>query len=547
MPSPTEKDPEAVSRDAAIVPPPSTQPSPPSTCRPFPLPCSSMTSREAPPPPKLTSLVQKLSHSLPFVVHLLLVSVAVLSNSLLALAVHLVDGPLHHNWSLVTTLTHAIVKTTMFMNPPQGFHSIRFVRQTEAIVEGIKAISRYLPVWFTGTHTIADAEIVIHNAGAFSKFVRDVITEGTSKTTPIEDPLLRTSRSVRGEWISRKDLDFAGQDPAVESTTAPLSPASPVILFVHGGAHYFLSPTSYRPLTTFLCDSRNASVFALDYRKSPTFIFPSGLEDVLAAYLAMFPPPALLSTDSTLQDSCSVEFVSASDSGNAILDQTCRGVHKHHNKPFYMVGDSSGGGLILQALAVIKALDWKMPDRVVLLSPFVDTGLESKSWYRNQLSDYMTLDSAGIDWAMRCYRGEVPLSNRFLSPLLESYKGYGLKILIQAGDSEVLTDDAMRLYQQIVQTSGDETTCRLELYHGMFHVFQCLGHVASSATEALKRVEEFLNESDDDVDTDVEVDLDNEDEQTIYTEHSTSSPSKSMVYLTVETNGSVAESTISVS
>jgi acetyl esterase/lipase len=61
----------------------------------------------------------------------------------------------------------------------------------------------------------------------------------------------------------------------------------PLILYLHGGANSALSSKSHRAITSRLSSECRALVYALDYRLSPESIFPSALEDVLAAYLAL--------------------------------------------------------------------------------------------------------------------------------------------------------------------------------------------------------------------------------------------------------------------
>lgn len=48
-----------------------------------------------------------------------------------------------------------------------------------------------------------------------------------------------------------------------------------------------MSPRSHRVITSRLSYECDALVYALDYRLAPESIFPSAIEDALAAYLAL--------------------------------------------------------------------------------------------------------------------------------------------------------------------------------------------------------------------------------------------------------------------
>jgi acetyl esterase/lipase len=89
----------------------------------------------------------------------------------------------------------------------------------------------------------------------------------------LETSLMEDSRHLDGEFVLGRGMG-SGSD-------------LPIILYLHGGAHSFMSPKSHRVITSRLSSECRALVYALDYRLSPESIFPSALEDVLAAYLAL--------------------------------------------------------------------------------------------------------------------------------------------------------------------------------------------------------------------------------------------------------------------
>jgi acetyl esterase/lipase len=89
----------------------------------------------------------------------------------------------------------------------------------------------------------------------------------------LEPSLGENTRHLDGEFVLGKGI-ASGSD-------------LPIILYLHGGAHSFMSPKSHRVITARLSSECRALVYALDYRLSPESIFPSALEDALASFLSL--------------------------------------------------------------------------------------------------------------------------------------------------------------------------------------------------------------------------------------------------------------------
>ena len=124
------------------------------------------------------------------------------------------------------------------------------------------------------------------------------------------------------------------------------------ILFLHGGAYFYFSPSDgYRPLTTRLAARTGLPVLAIDYRLAPEHPFPAAVVDAIAA-LAW------------------------------IRDNGPDGAAPARR--VFLCGDSAGGGLALAALmarhhpeglpdATAKlAADTPLVDGLIALSPYTD-------------------------------------------------------------------------------------------------------------------------------------------------------------------------------
>jgi acetyl esterase/lipase len=232
-----------------------------------------------------------------------------------------------------------------------------------------------------------------------------------------------------------------------------------------------MSPNTHRGITSEAARSCNAKVFALDYRLAPENPFPSAVVDALAAYLALVQPDAVVGSNCSLNTKV------------------------YSNNQVFLMGDSSGCSLILQLLQTLKALSLPMPAGACLMSPFVNNELSGKSWQRNWNSDFVSLgnfllnlDMDGVHWAIQMYSNGLDPAHRSLSPICGDLSGLP-PILIQAGDSEVVADDAILLFKVSSQAGNP---VELQLFKHMFHCFQTFGFLPQAGI-AFSRMGKFIN------------------------------------------------------
>ena len=137
------------------------------------------------------------------------------------------------------------------------------------------------------------------------------------------------AKILKGEWIEMKSHLHAEQrDPA--------SVPKRTLLYVHGGAYFFSSVATERYQIQRHARKLNCRAFAPRYRLAPQYPFPCAILDVLAAYLY-------------LVDSCHIP------PGEILIS-----------------GDSSGGGLVLGLLCLLRDVSLPLPAGAMLISPWVD-------------------------------------------------------------------------------------------------------------------------------------------------------------------------------
>lgn len=250
---------------------------------------------------------------------------------------------------------------------------------------------------------------------------------------------------VRGEWVLAP-----GHDPDVR------------LLYVHGGAFQAGTPLSHRGLTTALAERTGASVLAVEYRLQPEHRRRAAVHDVRAAWRWMIatgpaaPGPAERAT---------------------------------------AAGDSAGANLVLGLLQHLRDTGGRQADAAAVFAPSTDVTLSGPSWTENIASDAFLGPSFGrlmalprtvlllAIWMTSGYRPTDPT----VSPLLGDLRQLP-PTLVQASDSEMLRDDAIR-YATKAREAG--SPAELQLWPGMIHVFQAFGDIPQ-AQRALDEAARFL-------------------------------------------------------
>lgn len=245
-----------------------------------------------------------------------------------------------------------------------------------------------------------------------------------------------TLRGVPGEWISN-------------SCVTPKR----TVLYLHGGGYIVGSPRMYRDLTSRIVQQWQARVAVIDYRLSPEHRFPAAQEDALDAY-------------------------------RALLEQG------HASGQIVIAGDSAGGGLTLATALRVRDAGLPPPAALVLFSPWLDLTIDSAS--ARTVDDDAMLTVRGLKGAARDYVGtDGDLRDPLASPLFADLHDLP-PLLIQVTDREILLDDSRRLEVAVRQAGGHAT---LQVWPGLFHVWQLFAGKMPESVRALAQAAEFLDRS----------------------------------------------------
>ena len=257
---------------------------------------------------------------------------------------------------------------------------------------------------------------------------------------------LLVPRPPRGTRVKRLHLDSV---KAVSIATRQ-SLGDRHVLYLHGGGHVAGKPALYRDFTWRIAAAARARVIILDHRLAPEHPYPASLDDAVNAYRAL------------------------------IAD----GADPQH---MAVMGESSGGGLMLAMLLKLRDEGTPLPAAAVALSPWTDLALTGHSMKLNARADPMIRSEEAPRLASQYLAGVDPRTP-YASPLYGDPAGLP-PTLIQVGSDEVLLDDSVRMAERM-RAAGCEI--ELEIWPRMPHAWQVWARIMPEAREALARIGAFV-------------------------------------------------------
>jgi acetyl esterase/lipase len=239
---------------------------------------------------------------------------------------------------------------------------------------------------------------------------------------------------VRGEWLVPRAIRSEG-----------------VLLYLHGGGFISGSAALFRLISVRLCELLGARVFSPDYRLAPEHPFPAAIEDAVAGYRW------LLKNGASPRD-------------------------------IVVAGESAGGGLAFSLLLALRGDGGPLPAGVVVMSPWTDMEGSGESVVKNAATCVMCGEN--IPALAALYLHGQPARAPLASPIYADLAGFP-PVLLQVSGSELLLDDARRMYQN-AQAAGVRS--RLSIYPGQPHGWHILYGILPEATTACREAAEFVRE-----------------------------------------------------
>lgn len=224
------------------------------------------------------------------------------------------------------------------------------------------------------------------------------------------------------------------------------------LLYLHGGGFVSGSGGYYLPLAAHISSAAKCAVLLPDYRLAPEHPFPAGLEDCVSAH----------------------EWMRLNGPSGP---SPC--------KATFIAGDSAGGNLTLATLLALRDRKRPLPLAGIPLSPATDMTLASESL--KTVYDPV-ISAKTMPWFREFYLGKTDPRNPLASPVFGDYGGIP-PLLIQVGEHEMLRDDSLRVAKKAL---ADGIQVKLEVWPGMFHVFQSREPLLPEAKEAIEHMAEFM-------------------------------------------------------
>ena len=220
------------------------------------------------------------------------------------------------------------------------------------------------------------------------------------------------------------------------------------ILLLHGGGYCWGGLKSYRELGARLAHAAARPVTILDYRRAPEHPYPAAVNDAVAATREL--------------------------------------MSRQPHQPFALVGDSAGGGLSLAVCLRLREAGERLPERLGLISPWVDLTHSGASIETLRDADPL-ISLPSLQQCAQRYAGTQKLEVPEVSPLFAHLGGFP-PTLIQVGANEILLDDARRLANRMGETA------QLEIAPDLWHVWHLFASVVPESREAIEQMATFLNE-----------------------------------------------------
>ena len=154
-------------------------------------------------------------------------------------------------------------------------------------------------------------------------------------------------------------------------------------------------------------------------------------------------------------------------------------------KATFIAGDSAGGNLTLATLLALRDRRRPLPAGGIALSPTTDLTLASESL--RTVNDPI-ISASTMPVFRDHYLGKTDPRNPLASPVFGDYRGLP-PLLIQVGEHEMLRDDSVRVAKK---ARSDGIPVKLEVWPGMFHVFQSHEPLLPEGREAIDHAADFM-------------------------------------------------------
>lgn len=239
-------------------------------------------------------------------------------------------------------------------------------------------------------------------------------------------------KNIAAEWVSTQNASKRN-----------------MILYFHGGGLTMGSSITHRKLAAYIAHSTNLPLLVHNYPLAPENPYPAALNYSEAVYMWL-------------------------------ID------HGFKAENILFGGDSSGGGLALSLLLLLKSKGLPLPRAAFLLSTMLDYTLSGETIKSCAQADPVIFEE-DLRLTANHYCGNASADNPFISPIYGELENLP-PLLIQAGSDEMLLSDSIRLADK-ASAAGVEV--QLDIWNEMWHVFQSQAEKVPEAMLAIEKIGQF--------------------------------------------------------
>lgn len=251
--------------------------------------------------------------------------------------------------------------------------------------------------------------------------------------------------------IKVKRDNFSGIPGAIFTPSKNVNTKS-IIVYLHGGGYCFGSSlTTHKVGLTKLAKQTRLVCYSVDYRLAPEHQYPAALDDALIAW-------------------------------NHIVSQ-------NPNCNIILAGDSAGGGLSLALMMYLRDNNERLPDGLVLFSPWTDLTCSGETYQTKAKYDPMFTTNMPKDSAKNYVPEDVKKTDPYISPLYGSFTNLP-RTLILVGENEILLDDS-RLFAQKAKESGVDI--EIDIWPNMFHDWWLFGSFIPETKQVLDKAANWID------------------------------------------------------
>ena len=267
-------------------------------------------------------------------------------------------------------------------------------------------------------------------------------------------------QAMRKKWHSAAKILWTARKVKIEQArvsglnsewlTSKGAPDDKLLLYLHGGAYVMGNCATHRQLVSYLAKYSGVKALLPEYRLAPEHPFPAAIEDAVGLYRS------LLAKGYSAQN-------------------------------IVIAGDSAGGGLTMATLLSLRESGDPLPAAACLLSPWLDLAATGESMTTRAKKDpWFQPEDMPIVAAYYCNDDE--LKNPLVSPVYANLSGLP-PLYIQVGEDEILLSDSTRAAEKVKSAGGD---VEIEIWPGMWHVFQAFLHQVPESKKAAKKIGKFV-------------------------------------------------------